>query len=537
MGQDAPAFRNHRSQTPQPHVVILTNETFADPANEKKEERPLTMNSIHRVLKSTSVLILLAAIFLSQTTLAANRHPAKAQRRSRPEKRQASAKVGRAARRREEARRRAEAARLAAIARQRAAEEAIRNRVQTMIDKDDVTGEDPEVRRIAVNALGNHAGTVVVMDPKSGRVFAIVNQQWALHEGFKPCSTIKLVTGLAGLNERVIDPADTTAISDSNRVSLTSALAHSKNEYFQTVGGQVGFDKMISYARQMGLGEKTGINLRNESQGSIPKLKSGFAVNRMSSHGDDFKVTAVQLATLVSAMANGGQLITPFVPRTAQEEYRSTPKVRRLININADSFKQMVPGMIGSVSYGSGRRAFNANETVAGKTGTCIEHGEWVGLFTSYAPLNNPRLAVVVIARGADGRNHFPAAVAGQIYRDLGSRFGAMTMEQITANRNSQTQSGGSTSGTLTSAAETASLAADDEESEEADNASAKTGPQKSETGKTIWGDPRQSADRKVKRVLMPISSRTAETAKPEKRTPQTESKPAQRLRRIAGTR
>src|SRR5882672_6894414 len=182
------------------------------------------MNSIHRVLKSTSVLILLAAIFLSQTTLAANRHPAKAQRRGRPEKRQASAKVGRAARHREEARRRAEAARLAAIARQRAAEEAIRNRVQTMIDKDDVTGEDPEVRRIAVNALGNHAGTVVVMDPKSGRVFAIVNQQWALHEGFKPCSTIKLVTGLAGLNERVIDPADTTAISDSNRVSLTSAL-------------------------------------------------------------------------------------------------------------------------------------------------------------------------------------------------------------------------------------------------------------------------------------------------------------------------
>jgi len=235
-------------------------------------------------------------------------------------------------------------------------------------------------------------------------------------------------------------------------------------------------------------------------------------------------------------MANGGQLITPFVPRTAQEEYRSTPKVRRLININADSFKQMVPGMIGSVSYGSGRRAFNANETVAGKTGTCIEHGEWVGLFTSYAPLNNPRLAVVVIARGADGRNHFPAAVAGQIYRDLGSRFGAMTMEQITAKRNSQTQSGGSTTGTLASAAETASLAADDEESEEADDASAKTGPQKSETAKTIWGDPRQPADRKVKRVLMPISNRTAEIAKPEKRTPQTESKPAQRLRRIAGT-
>ena len=124
------------------------------------------------------------------------------------------------------------------------------------------------------------------------------------------------MTGLAGLNEKVIDPADTTAISDSNRVDLTRALAYSKNDYFQQVGGRVGFDKMISYAHQLGLGEKTGINSRDESKGRMPKLKSGFDVNHMSSHGDDFKVTALQLATLISAMANGGKLLTPFVPRT-----------------------------------------------------------------------------------------------------------------------------------------------------------------------------------------------------------------------------
>src|SRR5205814_9968016 len=117
-----------------------------------------------------------------------------------------------------------------------------------------VNGEDPEIRRIAVNALGDHAGTVVVMNPKTGRVYAIVNQQWALREGFKPCSTIKLVTGLAGLNERVIDPSNTTAISDSNRVDLTHALAYSKNEYFQQAGGQAESAKMISYARLRGLG-------------------------------------------------------------------------------------------------------------------------------------------------------------------------------------------------------------------------------------------------------------------------------------------
>src|SRR5882672_5942637 len=447
------------------------------------------MIPIHRIVRSASVLFLLVALSISQTTAGATRRPAaKYQKRGRAEQRESRGRC--AELERLAARRRAEAARLAAIARQRAAEraaeEALRDRVQSMIEKDDVAGEDPEVRRVAINALGRHAGTVVVMDPKTGRIYSVVNQEWALREGFKPCSTIKLVTGLAGLNERVIDPADTTTISDSNSVTLTSALAHSKNEYFQTVGGRVGFDKMISYARQLGLGEKTGINSRNESQGRVPKVKSGFAVNHMSSHGDDFKVTAVQLATLVSAMANGGNLITPFVPRTPQEEKRSTPKVRRIVGIDQNSFKQMVPGMIGSVSYGSGRRAANAQEIIAGKTGTCIEQGDWVGLSTSYAPLINPRLAVVVIARGADGRNHFPAAVAGRIYRDLGARFGATSMEQIASKRDSPGPSVDLAAKASTSVAEDDSLASDDEESEEADDDSGtKAAPRKLETPMT----------------------------------------------------
>ena len=129
--------------------------------------------------------------------------------------------------RRAEERRRAEAARLAAIARQRAEDEALRDHVEKLIAKDDLTGEDPEIRRIAVNALGRHAGTVVVMNPQSGRVYSIVNQEWGLREGFKPCSTIKLVTSIAGLNEDVIDPTDSTKISDANQVSLTRALAYS----------------------------------------------------------------------------------------------------------------------------------------------------------------------------------------------------------------------------------------------------------------------------------------------------------------------
>lgn len=414
----------------------------------------------------------------------------------------------------------------------------MRARVQSMIGKDDTTGEDPEIRRVAINALGHHAGTVVVMDPRTGHIYSIVNQQWALREGFKPCSTIKLVTGLAGLNEKVIDPADTTAISDSNKVDLTRALAYSKNEYFQQVGGQVGFAKMISYARELGLGEKTGINVRNESQGQIPKFKSGFALNRMSSHGDDFEVTAVQLATLVSAMANGGKLVTPYVTRTSQEAKRSTPRVRRLVNINSDAFKHMVPGMIGSVSYGSGRRAFDPQETIAGKTGTCTEHGAWVGLFTSYAPLNNPRLAVVVIARGADGRNHFPAAVAGRIYRDLNGRFGATGKLEIASAGEAKTYSNNSAL-----SEEKEATTSDDEEGDDADDdggASATSDTQvEPSTPRTIWGDKRVPTDSKVKPVLMSIANRSQapRIADVSKDTPKTNPQTLQRARRVTGGR
>ena len=145
----------------------------------------------------------------------------------------------------------------------------------------------------------------------------------------------------------------------------------------------------------------------------------------MSSHGDDFKVTALQLATLVSTIANGGKLITPFVAHTAQDEKRSTAKVRRIVNIDSESFQRMIPGMIGSVNYGSGKKAYDPLQTIAGKTGTCIDRDrQWIGLFTSVAPIQSPQLAVVVVAKGSDGRGHFPAYVAGQIYKSLRHRFG-----------------------------------------------------------------------------------------------------------------
>ena len=399
-----------------------------------------------------------------------------------------------------EARRRAEAARLAAIAR----ENAMRAEVQSFIAKDDTTGEDPEVRRVAVDALGNHAGTVVVMDPITGRVYTVVNQEWGVRRGFKPCSTIKLVTGVAGLSENVIPLVDTA--NDGYRLDLTSALAHSDNPFFEQVGSKIGFDKMVNYARELGLGEKTGANVNFEFPGRLPENKPGFIERRMFSYADGFEVTPLQLGTLVSAMANGWRLLVPQTPRTAKEESKFAPKVRRQLPIGPDIWQRMVPGMVGSVNYGSGRRAYDPTQTVAGKTGTCIGSGGWVGLFTSYAPLANPRLAVVVIAQGSDGRHHFPAAVAGEIYRQLNHRFGTAINLQVATTADDEEKEVG-----------------DDEESGDASAAAGTTGdqttatatPSPAATDAATKTQPAQTVAPRstVKRVLMPIEKKPADAS------------------------
>ena len=70
---------------------------------------------------------------------------------------------------------------------------------------DDSEGDDPTVRRAAVEALGTRRGSVVVVDPDNGRVLTIVGQKLAFETGFIPCSTIKLVTALAALTEHVVE--------------------------------------------------------------------------------------------------------------------------------------------------------------------------------------------------------------------------------------------------------------------------------------------------------------------------------------------
>lgn len=358
---------------------------------------------------------------------AKNAKPTKAELAKQAEQKRIEAERQAAARKAEEARRQAalaeqrrrEQAAREARERQLAFERGLRTETQANIANDNTDGEDLEVRRAAVNALGNHAGTIVVMEPQTGKVLSIVNQDWAIRRGFKPCSTIKLVTGVAGLNEKVIDQGGNIQ-TRRFPMNLDDAIAHSNNSYFQTVGASVGNERMISYARALGLGQPTGINAENETAGKLP-----FGNNnaRIYSHGDDFEVTPLQLAVAVSAISNGGKLVVPQIPKTKIEKTNFRGYMRGEVNVPQQNLQRMLPGMIGAVNYGTAQRAADPALNIAGKTGSCIGQGSWVGLFASVAPVVNPQLSIVVITRGSGERGKYASEIAGKVYKALGNRF------------------------------------------------------------------------------------------------------------------
>jgi penicillin-binding protein 2 len=293
-----------------------------------------------------------------------------------------------------------------------------------LIAKDRADGEDKDVRRVAIEALGNHAGSVVVMDPRNGRVYTVVNQEWALRQGWTPASLMKLVTSLAGLEESLFNPAESIRVSDRNRpLNLTDALAISNNQYFSSLADRVGADRIVNYAQRLGLGERTGINYENEIAGSLPSAQRVPSAARLGAYGEGAEVTPIQLATLVSAIASGGKLFVPRVPESAAGAPRFEPQLRRELQIQPAAVQQIIPGMIAAVERGTATGAQSAEVKVVGKTGSVSNGASSLGIFASYAPANDPRMVVVVLTKGPKESGAVAATLAGTIYRDLNKRL------------------------------------------------------------------------------------------------------------------
>jgi penicillin-binding protein 2 len=290
---------------------------------------------------------------------------------------------------------------------------------------DFVDGDDLTIRRAAVAALGTIRGSVVVVEPTTGRILTMVNQKLALASGFIPCSTIKLVTSLAALSENVVNPLTYIRTGRRTSFNLASAVAMSDNQYFSILGNRLGFERVLHYAQMLGLGETAGLDISGEQPGVVPAEPPKWGgVGMMTSFGEGFQVTPLELAALLSAIANGGTLMYLQYPRDAARIEQFTPKVKRTLEVGPSAIADLKIGMRGTVDFGTGRRAaYDPSEPILGKTGTCTDFraSHHMGWFGSFNDVGRHQLVVVVMLAGGTKAVSGPVAagVAGAIYRNL----------------------------------------------------------------------------------------------------------------------
>jgi len=281
---------------------------------------------------------------------------------------------------------------------------------------------------------------------------------------YPPGSTYKIVTALAGLSKGVINPQTVFYCSGSMRfgnrrygcwkegghgpVSLHRALAESCDVYFYKVGLKVGVDSLAEYANRMGLGHKTGIDFEYEKSGLIPtaawkKLAKGVSWQEGETLsiaiGQGFNlVTPLQVCQMTSALANGGILYKPFlIEKIIDPEGHIIKEFEPIIDvelIGMEKFFELIrKGLVGVVNdrHGTGKAARLKDITVAGKTGTAqvvtmekfkevdeedvkYKHRDHAW-FTSFAPAENPEIAVTVLVEHGGHGGSAAAPVAKKI--------------------------------------------------------------------------------------------------------------------------
>jgi len=283
---------------------------------------------------------------------------------------------------------------------------------------------DLEVGEACRRGLEGVNGGAIAMDPRTGRVLAVVNPGLTVENAYQPCSVFKIVVAIAGLSERAITP-DTVYNCNGGcwmwpghgPVDLRRALANSCNPYFEWVGERVGWPTVQRYGQMLGLGAPSGINMAEEAPGRLPLFVPPSQVGHVSSHAAGVSTSAVQLGVLLSAALNGGVVFQPQV--SGAQDFVPRPRWRLPPQTVTTG---LTDGFLGAVNEGSAATAFDPDIQVAGKTGTCAG----LGWFASYAPADAPELVVIVFVRPGSG--HLASTVGGRIFQYLYKTPGRTTI-------------------------------------------------------------------------------------------------------------
>ncbi len=349
---------------------------------------------------------------------------------------------------------------------------------------------DLELQKAAEEAMAGKRGGVVAMDPQNGDILALVSkpdfdpnlfargisaEHWrslidnparplqnrTIQGQYPPGSVFKIVTAIAGLEEKVITPETTFhcsgALHFGNRdyhcwkkeghgqISLRRGIVESCDVYFYQVGLRLGVDRIGKWAFELGLGKEIGFPLGKEKPGLIPtsswKMKrfkipwqAGETLSTAIGQGFNL-VTPLQVASAVSAFANGGTLYQPRLARRIATPDGETlkefpPQVLRYVHISpqtAEFVREALWGVVNSPG-GTGGRARIAGFDVAGKTGTAqvvqrkegksspsspeLQDHAW---FVCFAPAGRPEITVAALMEHGGHGGSAAAPVARKV--------------------------------------------------------------------------------------------------------------------------
>ena len=218
---------------------------------------------------------------------------------------------------------------------------------------------------------------------------------------------------------------------------------NSCNPFFITVGQKLGAEKFFEYFEAFGFTEKTGIDLPAENvpiagQNYHSLDSMGIVELSSSSFGQSFQVTPIQMITAISAIANGGKLMTPYLVQKQLDENgnvikETQPNVRRQV-VSEQTAKTVADMMEAVVSSGTGKNAYVAGYRVAGKTGTSqkLSAGgkKYVASFGCFAPADDPEIAVLILVDEPVGQIN-----GGQICTPVAAKVVEKTLEYLGVER------------------------------------------------------------------------------------------------------
>lgn len=307
----------------------------------------------------------------------------------------------------------------------------------------------------------------IVMNPNNGELLALssrpnfspsnyqqytteeINRNLPIWATYEPGSTFKIITLASVLEEKLID-LDKDTFHDTGSITVENArlrcwkhgghgtqtylevVENSCNPGFVSLGLKIGKEKLFSYIKNFGFGQKTNIDLTGEGSGIIFNLdKVGPVELATTAFGQGVSVTPIQQITAVSAAINGGYLYKPYIVKSLNEPVTNSviklkeSEVTRKV-ISEDTSNKVKYALESVVANGTGRTAYIENYRVGGKTGTAQKVkdgrymvGNYIVSFIGFLPADDPQVVVYIALDNAKGVTQYGGTVAGPIAKSI----------------------------------------------------------------------------------------------------------------------